>query len=408
MKRFFIACLVALLIAVGLVTAVEYDPGYLLISYGNYTLESSVWVGLVVFLVLFSLVYGFFSVLRRSIRGGSALGNWLAGRGYRRSQQQTTKGLINFIEGNWQSARRILSRAANQSETPLLNYLVAARASHALDDSKQVTAYLKQAEQSTAGSSVAVGLTQAELQLRSGQFEQSLATLMRVRVNAGKHPYVLYLLKAAYEGLNDWQELLNILPQLKKYNVLSADKLAELELTASIESIDEAARLRGNVAAELEKLWKSFSKSVTRDSNVVATYAKHIMTAGNMAGAEILIRNQLRKDWNKELVDLYGQVKGDDVGKQLIHAENWLKERNSDARLLLCLGRLSLRNLLWGKAREYFEVSLKLEQSGEVCAELGRLLSQLGEHEKSNAYFQKGLLLITHGLPDLPLPDRRP
>ena len=140
------------------------------------------------------------------------MSDWLSGRDYRRSQQQTTNGLIAFIEGNWQSSRRTLAKAAAKSETPLLNYLIAARASHALDDSKQMKTFLKKAEQSTSGAGIAVGLTQAELQLRSGQFEQSLATLTRVRRNAGKHPHVLFLLAQTYQGLMIGSKCLHCYP----------------------------------------------------------------------------------------------------------------------------------------------------------------------------------------------------
>lgn len=407
MKRVFIASLLILLASVVLVAAIEFDPGYLLISYGHYTLESSIWIGLGVFLLFFFIVYGFFSVLRRAINGSSAFSNWLSGRDHRRSQKQTAKGLILFIEGNWRVSRRILSRAAAKSETPLLNYLIAAKASHVLGDEKETRAFLKKAEESTTGASNAVGLTQAELQLSSGQLEQSLATLTRVRRNAGKHPYVLHLLKQVYEGLNDWQQVLALIPELRKHSVLNAEELDKLVLKASQESIVEAAKVRGVSATQLEKLWAQLPKEAIKNSKIVACYVNQLIVLGEMQKAEKLIRSQLKKDWNKELIALYGKVAVDDVAKQLIHAENWLKERNNDATLLLCLGRLSLRNSLWGKAREYFENSLKLEKNAEVYGELARLLVYLGELEKSNDYFQQGLVLLPNGLIDLPMPEKQ-
>ena len=407
MKRWFIAALLVLLLSVGLVALIKYDPGYLLISFGHYTLESSIWVGVLAFLLLFALVYGGFSLLRRVVSGSRALNRWFSGRDYRRSQQKTTRGLIAFIEGNWQTARRILARTAPKSETPLLNYLVAARASHALGDTKQTKQFLKLAEESTSGAGIAVGLTQAELQLRSGQLEQSLATLMRVRRNARKHPYVLQLLKSVYVGLNDWQEVLALIPELRKSEVLPDEELDQLELSASRASLTEVVKTGRDILAELEKTWQKLPKAATRDSEVVACYARELIAAGDEAQAEKIIRAQLKRDWNKSLVSLYGTVKGEDASKQLIYAEGWLQERNNDAALLLCLGRLSLRNSLWGKAREYFENSRKLENSSEACAELGRLLAHLGEHEKSNDYFEQGLMLATDGLPALPMPEKR-
>lgn len=406
MKRLFIVALTLLVASVLLAAAIEYDPGYILISLGRYTLETSFWIGLLVVVSLLGALYFLARFIRRSIDGSTALGQWILGRDYRRSQQQTTQGLIAFIEGNWQTSRRILSRAAEKSETPLLNYLIAARASHALGDAEQQKALLKKAEESTTGAAIAVGITQAELQLRSGHLEQCLATLMRVRRNAGKHPYVLYLLKAVYEALNDWDEVLELLPQLKKYKVLKSEELISLELHASKNSLNEAAKSNDDTLDKLRTLWLSFSKAVKKDSDCIACYTGHIIRLGGDVEAEKLIRDQLKKDWNQRLVSLYGIIAGEDVGKQLIHAENWLKERNNDANLLLCLGRLSLRNELWGKARDYFETSYKLENASEACAELGRLLARLGEHEKSNEYFHKGLLLATRELPQLPLPKK--
>ena len=89
---------------------------------------------------------------------------------------------------------------------------------------------------------------------------------------------------------------------------------------------------------------------------------------------------------------------------QLSNAESWLPQHATDPQLFLCLGRLSARESLWGKARDYFESCYKLERSPEVCAELGRLLDALGEPKVAAAYFREGLKLQEHGLPQLPMP----
>jgi len=84
-------------------------------------------------------------------------------------------------------------------------------------------------------------------------------------------------------------------------------------------------------------------------------------------------------------------------------AEQWLKHRTNNPELLLALGRLSLRNELWGKAREYFETSLKLRRNRETLAELSRLNAHMGEEEASIKLLMQGLE-TDHGLPDLPMP----
>ena len=69
------------------------------------------------------------------------------------------------------------------------------------------------------------------------------------------------------------------------------------------------------------------------------------------------------------------------------------------------LGRLCARDKLWGKARDYFESSYRLERTPEVCAELGRLILALGEPKVAAAYYREGLQIGESGLPELPMPE---
>ena len=46
MRKLFAVTLFALLLGVGVIALIETDPGYVLVAYGNYTLETSLWVGL--------------------------------------------------------------------------------------------------------------------------------------------------------------------------------------------------------------------------------------------------------------------------------------------------------------------------------------------------------------------------
>ena len=57
-------------------------------------------------------------------------------------------------------------------------------------------------------------------------------------------------------------------------------------------------------------------------------------------------------------------------------------------------GRISVRNKLWGKAKDYLHKSLELKESPSTYAELAALLSSMGDYESSNQYYQTGLLLI--------------
>ena len=88
---------------------------------------------------------------------------------------------------------------------------------------------------------------------------------------------------------------------------------------------------------------------------------------------------------------LYGVIDGADAAAQLRHAEAWLQKEENNPYLLLTLGRLSLRNQLWGKARSYFEASIGAKGLPEAHNELAHLLESLGENELAMQHYREGL-----------------
>ncbi len=404
MRRLFILVLVSLLLGVGIVALIETDPGYVLLAYGNYTLESSLWVGLLLLLVFTLLVYGVVRLIRKVFAGQNSLMSWLGSRKTRQASRLTSRGLINYIEGNWAKARRQLLRGAVNNETPLLNYLMAARASYALNEPDKMREYLGAAEESDSEAGIAVELTQAELKLAAGQYEQALATLVRARRNAGRHPHVLDLMCQAYEGLQDWKNLAELLPELKKYQLMPESELLGLGRRVHTQLLQQELSEGEAGAAELHQRWKALPADLKQDPELLHFYVAMLIERAEHASAEKVLTRALKQNWNSPLVRLFGLVQGANPARQLGVAEGWLSGHEGDPLLMLTLGRLSARNKLWGKARDYFESGYKLQHSPEVCAELGRLLAALGETRSSAAYYREGLLAHEQELPDIPLP----
>jgi HemY protein len=96
-KRLFIAVLAVLLIAAALAAAIAYDPGYVLIAFGPYTLETTVWIGVALLLLILVAMYTIILLLHRSVRQGSMIGRWRAGWNERRGRQLTQRGLLAYV-----------------------------------------------------------------------------------------------------------------------------------------------------------------------------------------------------------------------------------------------------------------------------------------------------------------------
>ena len=93
MRKLFALILVALLLGVGIVALIRTEPGYMLLAYGNYTLESSLWVGGLLILLYVLLLYGMISLNRKLLAGPNSLAGRLDARKAQAASRLTNQGV---------------------------------------------------------------------------------------------------------------------------------------------------------------------------------------------------------------------------------------------------------------------------------------------------------------------------
>lgn len=389
--------------------AVAEHSGYVLIAWKGLRYESSLWV----FLLLLALAWGLFVGVRWLVRvllaSGGVVNPWSRRNRGKRQQLAADKGLLDLIEGRWERAVRHLSLAAEGERQPLMYYLGAARAAYKLGRVEEGEALLEKALRSQPQAELAVALTHAELQRERGDLDGALETLQAMRERHPRHHAVLEQLQRTLVERGDWGALLELLPELRKSRVVEGEALAELERKAWIDRLQRAGEQgleQGELALQpLTAAWQQLSSAQRQDAELLLAYARQLRALGAQEEAEEVLRKALKQGYDERLVRLYGQLRGRDPARQLQTAEALLKQHPQAPQLLLALGRLSLQNGLWGKAREYFEISLEFARSPEACAELARLLASQGEAEQSNRLLQELLVLQGQRLPELPQPS---
>lgn len=370
------------------------DPGYVAINFRNYLVEMSVPVLLSVILLLFLLVWALVKIFNAPRKLGEAAGRYRSSR----AGSRLTQGVIEVAEGNFARGEKLLSRTARVSDAPLLNYLQAARAAHLLGQNERRDRWLREAYERTPEAASAVLLTQAELQLDQGQYEQALATLRRLEEKAPNHSYALNLLGRLYYRLQDWPHLEALLPRLGKYGRVDAGLLKKWGLRVHQEKLRQAAD-----ADALLQVWRAVPGNLRNDTSLLESWFAGLIRTGQQDRASRDLIVELKREWRAPLVRLFGIIESDDVARQLSRAEGWLKKHPNDADLLLAAGRLCLKNELWGKARSYLETAISLQPSPEAYQEYGRLLNQLGESEGAAEAYRAGLGLVAKApLPALP------
>ncbi len=383
--------IIVLTLATVIGVLISQDPGYALFSYGDWAIEMPLWI--TVILLLFLVIASLFIIwtLNTVFSGGDKVKNWWSKHQERTAKQQTFKGLLELAAGRWKNAERYLIQSASHNESPLINYLSAAKAAEASGSPERRDQYLQLAFNVSGNSDFAVRLTQAQLQADHGELKASIRNLERLLQESPKHPGILKLLASLYEANQDWQSLYDLLPILRKTHIFT------LESLGNIENKVYPALLPVYAEKDLKNLirfWQDSPKTVQANHTQITTYAKFLVKLGASDEAEALLRSALKKQWDNHLVHLYGLINSQ-IKKQLTFIESFLTEYAEEPILLLSAGRLCMRNQLWGKARDYLEKSLSLAPLPETYAELGQLMENLGLTSARDEYFKKGLLSAT-------------
>ena len=376
-----------IVVAAATLLAIE-DRGYVLINIWGYTIESSLVTWLVVLVLTFFTLHYTLRLLTQFFNVPHDMKQWREQRRQNHTNQSLLDGLVKLSEGNWRIAEKEVLKHISESRVPMLNYLAAARAAHELNEYDRRDRYLKLAGQNAKVSDVGVKLTQAELQMNQHQQEQALATLRTLQQADPQHRTVIKILAQLYRELGEWTNFLKLIPSLRKQKIYKADDLNKFERDAYIHLLTNRSI---DTYSDLSDIWYRMPQNLKNQSDILTIYIKQLLKLGQSDIAEPLIRNALKQEWNEDLIRLYGVIDGADAKSQLAHAEGWLKSEEHNSFLLLTLGRLSLRNNLWGKARSYLEASIGANGPVEAYNELAHLLENMGEKELAVKYYREGL-----------------
>jgi len=375
----------------------EY-PGFVLVSVGSKAIQFTLWTGVLAVLALWLLLRVLISVVRALVMPSMHLTkNWKAKK-QQKNSRLTHRGLFDLAEGRWTSACKQLSKSAADSELALINYLGAASAAAELGNEQEAERLLSLAEKVDTRNAMAVALTRVRLLLSDGNYTEALPILQELHGRDPKHSYILSLLAKTYRNLEQWDQLEKLLADLRANKAIEAEGLYQLEVLIRV---GQLRQLTNNLDPDMAKnkqaladFWGRTAKNVRSAPAVVADHAKLLAQVGEAALAEKELRKAIKNTWDKHLLATYGQLEGD-AAQRLKIAEGWLKEQPDNVELLLSLARLCKRSELWGKARDYLEVALKVEPRSEIYAELAEVLGRLGEHDKSLQFYRQGLLEVT-------------
>jgi len=311
------------------------------------------------------------------------------------AQNQLNSGLVNLVEGHWDQAETALVASVYDSETPLLNYLGAARAAHMKQNYLKRDEYLKSASAYGEEAEIAVAVSQAAMQMESEQIEQARATLIHLRELSPEHPYPNQLLAKVYLLQEDWKQLAQLVPELVAKNPADIAEYVPYMQRAVIGLFESTAGKQDLPA--LEKIWKHFPEILQAETYALEAYCKALTNAGGGDLAAPLLEARIDQQPQRELVACYGRIQHRYPEQALAHAKQWQSAMASDPEYMLCMARLSKQCKDTTASADYYEQALGLVPDKRVYHEFAELLWQIGDIENSARCNRQGLRYCVQG-----------
>ncbi|MGZ5073509.1 MAG: hypothetical protein ACXWBL_10245, partial [Usitatibacter sp.] len=227
--------------------------------------------------------------------------------------------------------------------------------------------------------------TLADLLVSQERYEEALAVLNDLSARDARNLRLLRLKLQAEQAMRNWDEVLATVSALAKLGGLGPAEAATARRAAHLGNLNRKAQDAGALSA----YWKQLPAEMRIDPAVAATAARYHLAMGGTAEAQAIVEQALEREWSPSLVALYGEAAGTDALPQIERAEKWLRGHARDPALLLALGKLCMRQGLWGKAQSYIEASLALEPTRDGHMTLAALMERIGRPQEAILHFRR-------------------
>ena len=304
--RFLVLILLVLVATVLFAQQFVDKPGYVIIAVGEHAFRLSFIFFVLLSVAVIAAVYAVLRLLRRSWLAPRTFSRWRATRRSVRADRALYRGFTALAEGKWQQAEQLLTAGARNSEQPMLYYLGAAQAAQGSQRAEHSEVYLGLAEEADGEAAIAVGLARSEMLMSQADFAGAEQTLRTLRKRAPQHAEVLRLeLKLCMEA-EAWEQLLELVPALRKAKAVAAERSEELERAGYAGLLQQVGE--GHFHPDPLALWQRVPKRFRSDVELIAAHARNLVAAGSLGDAEAFLRKQLKQTWRPDLFVLYAEI----------------------------------------------------------------------------------------------------
>ncbi len=393
-------------IAVALALAGRYGTGFAVFVVPPWRAELSMMMLVIITIIVAVVAYFLLRVSIRAYRLPRALKARQREKERTRLTHDLHDGLKALFSGRFDDAEKLARRAMQSGgtssnavqdvETRNLAAALAAWAAHEGGHLPAALPYLSKIN--TPRAETMRETSKAYMLLAEGRADEALPILQTLAREDASNIGVLKMKVEAEIAAKAWGDVLLTLNALKRTDLMPQSAVDAIRLNAEIELI----KSRPGQRDVLIDAWRKLDPLTRLDARLVDTLAQRLIALGLGNDAANVIEETINKrgaeQWEPILATRYADAKSDTTLTQIESAETWLKSQPRDAALLATLGKLCMRQALWGKAQSYLEASVALKPTLDAHMTLAQLMEQIGKpndamrHIRRSAELAKALL----------------
>ena len=396
-----IVSLFGLLLGAWSVEWVNNDSGYLMLAYGQYSVETNLLIGFAVLLVVAFVVYG-----------GVQIAVWLAGVGQRqrkRANKQLSKAASALVMNDFKQAEQVLLQAASRLPKPMGPLMLAAYCAQEQGEFDRRDSHLMDMAARVPRRKVEIELARARLAFVAKDWESCIALLETMTLK-GRHPgsrIRSQLLAESYANMGDYERALQELIASDKHRWLDDGALSQLKVQWLVAWLKQQCSRtvaegegKKEQLAKVKRLLKSFSDAERLDVSLVVALAEFYVHTGDSGRANELVWDGLKQQFAIEWIQAYRHLPSESPRLRLERALTLSKRHEDYPEVLALLGQAYLDASDHTRAKDALERSLELAFDPIVIKQLANCLVGLGDVEGAVALWQHPMWSKNTGAPN--------
>lgn len=384
--------MIKILIAVGLLCAAVFlgprladSQGFVHIATEGYIIETSLTTAIIIAFVSFVVLHVLVNIINRSVSLPKSTARWFGKRKIQKQINLQNEAFLAYEEGAYNRALALINKSGNRADLPANCMFLGAKCAFKLGDLDSCRSFLDYAEQSKNCSETACKILRAKLNLKIGNYQAAIENLSLVKKDSYTQGVVTKLLYECYKLAGDDEKIAEILPSLKKLNLVDGQEAGEIVLNFNRSKIDSA-----NSVEELQNIVSKLDRQERQDPTIMAPILSKMVKLGDTSVAgkhalEILRHNvtptflESISHWSNAvplvLEELSKQAQSNKIGSQ------------TNVPMLKALANMEMKSDKLAEAKDHLKQALEVTKDRDLYLLAAELNERLDRYDEATKFF---------------------